>query len=144
MSGHSLTADFELPPLKPVRRKRAVRSAQAVVRMLPSEMRRAQALSDRAGYASLSEWIRARAVTDDEIFVVLGDETAAELVKLRRDLNSGIGANLNQALHHANARAGAGQPVDEAGLADQVAQTRAALASVLVALERLLSPRGRV
>ena len=65
------------------------------------------------------------------------------MARLRRDLNSGPGANLNQALLHANARAKGGLAVDGDALAAAVAAAQAALEALRIDMGRLLGPQGR-
>jgi len=139
-----------VPPVReqrpsPARRKgvRAIRTAQAVVRMLPSEMRRAQGLARRAGFDCLSAWVRARCVVDDDVFLVLDEGTATELVRLRRDLNSGIGANLNQAMLHANTLAREGRSPDVDALREAVEAARLAVEGLRADVAAVLGPRGR-
>lgn len=123
---------------------RAVRTAQAVVRMLPSEMRSARAAAKRAKHPSLSSFVRALLLAgEDAPLPVLDESTAREVARLRRDINSGIGANLNQVVHHANAMAKAGQLPNAEHLLEAVRAAEAGMEAVLGRLELILSPRGR-
>lgn len=123
---------------------RAVRTAQAVVRMLPSEMRSARAAAKRAKHPSLSSFVRALVLAgEDAPLPVLDDNTAREVARLRRDINSGIGANLNQVVHHANAMAKAGQLPNAEHLLEAVRAADEKMEAVLGRLELILSPSGR-
>lgn len=123
---------------------RAIRTAQAVVRMLPAEMRSARAAAKRAKHPSLSSFVRALVLAGDKAPMPALDEAAArEVARLRRDINSGVGANLNQALHHANEMAKGGRSVDADALLHAVRDAAAAMEMVLGRLETVLSPRGR-
>ena len=74
---------------------------------------------------------------------MLDESASRELERLRRDLNSGVGANLNQAVAHANASAKGGQAVDEDVLLAAVVQAQAALEALRGDLARVLAPHGR-
>jgi hypothetical protein len=131
-------------PVKPRNNGRAVRTAQAVVRMLPSEMRSARAAAKRAKHPSLSSFVRALVLAgEDAPLPVLDDNTAREVARLRRDINSGIGANLNQVVHHANAMAKAGQLPNAEHLLEAVRAADEKMEAVLGRLELILSPSGR-
>ena len=70
-------------------------------------------------------------------------QALAEVARLRRDLNSGIGANLNQAMLHANALAKGGEQPDGDTLLHEVRQAREAVECLRADLQRLLRPAGR-
>jgi hypothetical protein len=74
---------------------------------------------------------------------VLDDNTAREVARLRRDINSGIGANLNQVVQHANAMAKAGQLPNAEHLLEAVRAADEKMEAVLGRLELILSPSGR-
>ena len=74
---------------------------------------------------------------------MLDAEASKAVERLRRDLNSGVGSNLNQALAHANAAARAGGAMDEDALLAAVASARAAMEALHADLQRLLGPGGR-
>lgn len=149
-----LADPFALPgdePPRPsrARRPRTVRHAHRTawlhLRVLPSERLRLTGAAGRAGYRNTSSWARGTllAASQGESLPVLDATATGELVRLRRDLNSGVGANLNQAVAHANARAKGGMPADEDALLHAVDAARAALEAVREDLARLLGPHGR-
>ena len=127
------------------RSTRASRTVHLGVRVLPSERVRLAAGAHAAGYRDVSAWARGTllAACDGERLPVLDAEALAEVARFRRDLNSGAGSNLNQALMHANARARAGKAVDEDTLVAAVVAAHAALEAVRSDLARLLGPHGR-
>lgn len=124
---------------------RAFRSEWVHVRVLPSEKARMAAAARRAGYPDLSAWSRGllMAACDDQALPVLDEGALAEVARLRRDLGSGVGSNLNQALQHANARAKGGMPADGDALLAAVSAAREAVGSLHADLRRLLRPAGR-
>lgn len=138
-------------PAVPARRRRArapgraFRSEWVHVRVLPSEKARMAAAARRAGYPDLSAWSRGllMAACDGQGQPMLDEGALAEVARLRRDLGSGVGSNLNQALQHANARAKGGQAVDGDALLAAVSAARAALELLHADLRRLLRPAGR-
>ena len=127
------------------RTTRASRTVHLGVRVLPSERVRLAAGAKAAGYRDVSAWCRGTllAACDRESLPVLDDAAARELERLRRDLNSGVGSNLNQGLAHANALVRAGQAVDEDGLLAAVVAAQAALEALRGDLARVLAPQGR-
>ena len=74
---------------------------------------------------------------------MLDREASKAVERLRRDLNSGVGSNLNQALLHANRAAREGVAPDEHALLEAVKGARAVLNAVREELGRLLGPGGR-
>lgn len=139
---------FELPPIEEVEVgdfARATRTAFVTVRTLPSEKIRLRAAAKKAGYRDTSSWARGilLSATTGEDAPRLDDAAAAEIARLRRDLNSGIGANLNQALTHANTNARMGVAIDEAGLSDAVNAARHAVEMLRKDLQQALKPNGR-
>lgn len=142
---------FTLPVTPPPRhrRPRAVRHAQRTawlhLRLLPSERTRLTAAARRAGRTDTSSWARGTllAACDGEDTPMLDAEASKAVERLRRDLNSGVGSNLNQALAHANAAARAGGAMDEDALLAAVASARAAMEALHADLQRLLGPQGR-
>lgn len=122
---------------------RAIRTAQAVVRMLPSEMRSARAAAKRAKHPSLSSFVRALVLAGDAPVPVLDDEAAREVARLRRDINSGIGANLNQVTRHANELAKAGRLPDAQALLEAVRLAEERMEAVQARMDAVLAPRGR-
>lgn len=75
---------------------------------------------------------------------VLDAEGSRTVERLRRDLNSGVGSNLNHALAHANAAVRGGGAVDGDALLAAVTASGAALEALRADLQRLLGPQGRV
>lgn len=155
MDGDNLASDvldpFELPEPAPSEQKRvqgfdkATRTAFVTVRALPSEKIRLRAAAKRAGYRDTSSWARGvllAAATGDDA-PRLDDGVATEIARLRRDLNSGIGSNLNQALLHANTNVRAGTAIDEAALATIVSEARDVLEGLRSDLQQALKPHGR-
>ncbi|MBX9660241.1 MAG: hypothetical protein K2X00_16895 [Nitrospiraceae bacterium] len=141
---------FELPDLPltaPISEtfERATRSAFVTVRTLPSEKVRLRAAAKRAGYRDVSSWARGvlLAAAAGEHAPRLDDAAATEIARLRRDLNSGLGANLNQAMTHANTNARAGITIDEAGLSDAVNAAQHAVEMLRADLQAILKPHGR-
>ena len=138
---------FEVPqdigPSKP--KTRATRTAFTTVRTLPSEKIRLRAAARRAGYRDVSSWARGLllAAATGDAMPRIDIDALAEIARLRRDLNSGIGANLNQAMLHANACSKAGMAVDDAGLTSVVAATKSALEALRTDLQQALKPHGR-
>lgn len=127
------------------RRSRAVRAVHLGIRVLASERSRLAAAAKRAGYRDTSSWCRGTliAACNEEGPPLLDEALLTEVARLRRDLNSGPGANLNQALLHANARAKGGLAVDGDALAAAVAAAQAALEALRIDMGRLLGPQGR-
>ena len=127
------------------RSTRASRTVHLGVRVLPSERTTLAAGAHAAGYRDVSAWCRGTllAACTGKSLPVLDAEALAEVARLRRDLNSGMGSNLNQALMHANARVKAGKAVDEDALVAAVVAAQAALEAVRSDLARLLGPHGR-
>ncbi len=138
----------ENPPSPARRRRRATadrpRTALFCIRLLPGERRAVNAAARRAGARS-SSWAREvlLAAAADEMPPSLGAGAAEELLRLRRDLNSGIGANLNQAMKMANELRKAGGSVDEGALVAAVTEARDALQALRGELGRVIAPRGR-
>jgi hypothetical protein len=94
-------------PLKPLR---PTREDRLRVRVLPEETKRWQAIAKAHGMP-LSTWLRGLA--DESASIGRNpDEWKRELSRFLRDLNSGVGANLNQIAKHLNAQKKAGNPVD--------------------------------
>lgn len=124
---------------------RAFRSEWVHVRVLPSEKARMAAAARRAGYPDLSAWSRGllMAACDGQALPVLDEGALAEVARLRRDLSSGVGANLNQVVAHANARAKGGHAVDGDALLAAVSAAREAVEALHADLRRLLRPAGR-
>lgn len=146
---------FELPPVgeedvtRPgtQRGKRITVGKTAVlgIRMFPSERRAVNAAARRAGRRETSAWARETllaAAAGEEVPCV--DEAAhEELLRLRRDLNSGIGSNLNQAMHWANREAKMGRAPDRRVLLERVMEVEAGLEALRHDLARVIAPRGR-
>lgn len=133
------------------RRKRRVlphgkqREARFNVRLLPAERAAMTSAARRAGFRNASAWARTSllAACEQGPVVMVSEAALAEVARLRRDLNSGVGSNLNQALTHANALAKRGQSAEGDSLLVAVEEAREALAVVLGELRRLLRPAGR-
>jgi len=133
------------------RKKRAPRSADGArsaamgIRLHPQERAAIRAAARRARRDDPSGWARevllAAAAREDIPFV--GDEALEELLRLRRDLNSGVGANLNQAMLYANREAKMGRAPDRRALLEAVEAARAGLEALRAELERVIHPRGR-
>lgn len=147
-----------LPPLpepttRPPRRTRqprpritrASRTVHLGVRVLPSERVRLAAEAKAAGYRDVSAWCRGTllAACGGEAPPVLDETASRDLERLRRDLNSGVGSNLNQALAHANVHAKAGRLVNLDVLLAAVAAAQVALEALRGDLGKVLGPRGR-
>lgn len=132
-------------PGRPRSTGRAWRSAYVTIRVLPSEKVRLLAAARRAGHDDTSAWARGllMAACDGEAPPAMDVQALAEVARLRRDLNSGVGANLNQAMLHANASAKGGEQPDEGALLDQVLRAREAVDGLRADLQRLLRPAGR-
>jgi hypothetical protein len=73
----------------------------------------------------------------------LGEECLEELLRLRRDLNSGVGNNLNQLVAYAHREAKMGRAPDRARLLEAVEAAQVAVEGLRNDLERVLHPRGR-
>jgi thioredoxin-like negative regulator of GroEL len=106
-------------------------------------MRSARAAAKRAKHPSLSSFVRALVLCDGTQLPGLDESTAREVSRLRRDINSGIGANLNQVAHHANAMAKAGRLADAERLLEAVRAAEEKMEAILVKLALILSPQGR-
>ena len=148
-----LSDPFALPDEKPATRRnkggrppsaKAFRSSFVRLRVLPSEKIRLTAAAKRGGYPDLSSWSRGLLLgaTAGDTAPRLSDDVLSELVKLRRDIGSGVGSNLNQAMAHANAALKAGQAVEVDVLADAVQAAHVALDELRGELTRLLRPQG--
>lgn len=127
------------------RSTRASRTVHLGVRVLPSERVRLTAGAHAAGYRDISAWCRGTllAACSGEDLPMLDMAALAEVARLRRDLNSGPGSNLNQAMLHANALARAGQAPDQEVLLAAVMAAQATLEVLRGDLNRLLAPHGR-
>ena len=113
--------------------------------MLPSERLRLTGAARRAGYLDVSSWCRGTllAACEGERLPVLNAEALAEVARMRRDLNAGIGSNLNQVTAHANGLAQGGQSPDVLTLFAAVEAARLAVEAVRADLAKLLGPHGR-
>ena len=152
----ALLDPFELPPREeeprtvPGRRRRHATRAMAKtavlgIRMAPGERRAVNAAARRAGRAGASAWAREvilAAAADEEVSSLDGEAVAA-LDRLRRDLNSGVGSNLNQAMRFVNESRRGGGPADEDRLSTAVEEALSALRAVDGRLAALVAPRGR-
>lgn len=123
---------------------RVLRADRLRVRVLPDELTRWRQAARDSGAASLSGWLRALA----DQAVATGDDPRAwraDLDKLARDLNAGVGANVNQiakAVHEARRRGGdAAQNRRIAQAADALAALAADLAALRADLGAVLRPR---
>lgn len=146
---------FELPPVDDedvigpgTKRKRRItvgKTAVLGIRMFPSERRAVNAAARRAGRREASAWARETllAAAADEEVPILSEEVHSELMRLRRDLNSGIGANLNQAMKWANREAKMGRAPDRRVLLERVTEVQAGLKALRRDLARIIAPRGR-
>ena len=161
LTSHDMDDPFAPPEAEPTagrergvslaRRKRRVvphgkqREAGFNVRLLTAERARMTSAAAKAGFRNASSWARTSllAACENEPLPVASEAALAEVARLRRDLNSGVGANLNQALTHANALAKRGQSADGEALLRSVEETHEALAVVLEELRRVLHPAGR-
>ncbi len=140
---------FALPPLRnkggrPFSTK-PWRSEIAQFRVLSSEKARLTAAAKRAGYRDLSSWSRGMllAACDGDSLVRWDEAARDEVARLRRDLGSGVGSNLNQALQHANTAAKGGQTVNVGELLSAVQQAQAALEVLTADLKQALQRGGR-
>lgn len=134
------------------RKKRAARSAEGEPRSKPIGIRlhsreRAAliAAARRARRDDVSAWCREvlLAHAAREYIPHVGDEALEELLRLRRDLNSGVGNNLNQLVTYAHREAKMGRAPDRRALLDAVQAAQAAVEGLRQDLERVLHPRGR-
>lgn len=134
------------------RKKRAPRAAEGEprskplgIRLHPRERSALLAAARRARRDDVSAWCRevllAHAAREDIPHV--GDECLEELLRLRRDLNSGVGNNLNQAMVWAHREAKMGRSPDRTRLLEAVVAAQAAVEALRGDLERVLHPRGR-
>lgn len=134
------------------RKKRAPRSSDGEprsrpigIRLHPRERSALVAAARRARRDDVSAWARevllAHAAKEDIPHV--GDEALEELLRLRRDLNSGVGNNLNQVMRWAHREAKMGRAPDRRSLLEAVVATQAGLDGLRKDLERVLHPRGR-
>ena len=149
---------FELPPetvpeeVRPVsgrKRRYATRvipkTAVLGIRMSASERRAVNATARRAGGREASSWAREvlLAAAADEVVPSVDAEAHDALLRLRRDLNSGVGANLNQVVLIANKAGKEGRSPNEDALIRALEATRAALEGLRADLAKVISPRGR-
>ncbi len=140
---------FALPPLRSKggrpRSTKAWRSELTQFRVLPSEKVRLTAAAHHAGYPDLSSWSRGTllAACEGESLARWDDSARDEKGRLRRDLGSGVGANLNQALQHANAAAKGSENTNETELLSAVQGARAALDALRADLKELLRRGGQ-
>ena len=94
-------------PTKPTR---PTREDRLRVRVFPDEIERWQAIAQSHGMP-LSTWLRALA--DESASIGRDpDDWKRELSRFLRDLNSGVGANLNRIAKHLNAQRKVGNPAD--------------------------------
>lgn len=156
MDDVALLDPFELPdeeqpaPAPTDRKRRAATSGKPQarlfsIRLLPSERRTVDAAARRAQARGTSSWARETllaAATDEDVPIV-GEEARLELLRLRRDLNSGPGANLNQAMRLANEMRRMGESPDEDAVVAAIREATAALNALKSDLGRITSPRGR-
>ncbi len=148
---------FELPddapaaegPAPPARRRRRAtadrpRTSVFCIRLLPGERRAVNAAARRVGARS-SSWGREvlLAAAAEEVLPSLDAAATEELLRLRRDLNAGVGNNLNQAMKAANELRKAGASPDEDALLAAVSEARQALQALRGELGRVIAPRGR-
>ena len=157
MDGLAILDPFELPdeeqptPAPATAKKRRYATASRPrttifsMRVFPSERIAIRAAARRARRAEASAWAREvlLAAAAEEEIPALDEAAVDELLKLRRDLNSGVGANLNQALRIANEWAKVGKSPDEDALVRAVEGAQLALDALRADLARLTSPRGR-
>lgn len=115
------------------------------VRLMPAERTAMTSAARRSGFRNASEWARTSllAACEKEPVAVASEATLTEVARLRRDMNSGVGANLNQVVAHANAMLKGGQAADGDALLRSVEEAREALAALLTDLRRVLRPAGR-
>ncbi|MFL1461618.1 hypothetical protein ACI6QG_05410 [Roseococcus sp. DSY-14] len=121
-----------------------LRADRLRIRVLPAEMDRWRKASRESGAASLSGWLRALA----DQAVATGDDPKAwraDLARLARDINVGVGANLNQlttAVYDAQRRGGdAAQGRRLGQMSDALAAMAADLAALRADLGAVLRPR---
>lgn len=123
---------------------RVLRADRLRVRVLPQEMERWREAARESGAPSLSGWLRALA----DQAVAIGDDPRAwraDLARLARDINAGIGTNLNQvakSVHEARRRGGdSAQDRYLSQAADALAAMAADLAALRADLGAVLRPR---
>lgn len=145
---------FELPdddqpaPAKAKKRRHATTSQPRALifsmRLYPGERIAIRAAAKRVRQKP-SSWARETllAAASDEEVPHVGEDALAELVRLRRDLNSGVANNLNQAMRLANELRKAGESPDEGELIRAIKEARVALDGVRAAVEGAIRPRGR-
>lgn len=157
MDGLAILDPFELPdeeqptPAPATAKKRRYATASRPrttifsMRVFPSERIAIRAAARRARRAEASAWAREvlLAAAAEEEIPALDEAAVDELLKLRRDLNSGVGANLNQTLLIANKLAKIGRAPNENRLLEAVTEAKAALDALRADLARLIAPRGR-
>lgn len=132
------------PRTRLTRTDRAPRQDRLRVRVLPDEMARWRAAAQASGCKGLSTWLRAIA---DEAAAAGDDPRAwrADLARVLRDLNAGVGTNLNslaRGVHEARRRGG--DRAADARLAaaeGSLAAMAADLAAMRAAILALLAPR---
>lgn len=134
------------------RKKRAPRAVEGEprsrplgIRLHPRERSALVAAARRARRDDVSAWAREvlLAVAAKENIPYLGDECLEELLRLRRDLNSGVGNNLNQVMRWAHREAKMGRAPDRTRLLEAVQAACAAVEALRAELGRILHPRGR-
>jgi hypothetical protein len=134
------------------RKKRAPRAAEGEprskplgIRLHPRERSALLAAARRARREDVSAWAREvlLAVAAREDIPHVGDECLEELLRLRRDLNSGVGNNLNQLVAYAHREAKIGRAPDRVRLLEAVLAAQSAIDGLRRDLERVLHPRGR-
>ncbi len=109
------------------RRRRATadrpRTALFCIRLLPGERRSVNAAARRSGGARASSWAREvlSAAAAEEALPFLDEGATGELLRLRRDLNAGVGNKLNQDMKAANEFRKAGASPDDDALLAAVA-----------------------
>lgn len=115
------------------------------IRMLPSERRAVGAAARRAKAGGASSWAREvlLAAATGQDLQSLDADAVGELLRLRRDLNSGVANNLNQITRAMNEARKLGKSSDADALVAALAEARAALDQVRTDLNRLIAPRGR-
>lgn len=139
----------EVVPVPGRRRRHATRvltkTAVLGIRMAPGERKSVNAAARRAGGREASAWAREviLAAAAEEELPSLDAEAHEELLRLRRDLNSGVGSNLNQVVLIANRAGKEGRSPNEDALIRALEATRAALEGLRADLARAISPRGR-
>ncbi len=142
-------ASASLRPAQPRQRRAAVRDVSRPTEHLGIRMFRAEKQKIRAAAKRVkqrpSSWARETllAAASDEEVPHVGEDALAELVRLRRDLNSGVANNLNQAMRLANEMRKAGESPDEGELARAIREARVALDGVRAVVEGAIRPRGR-